>query len=221
VPSYAEQVRRIDVQLRSRFPHLPTRIYDVHPFGYVIVFDAELLDAQKIEKEFDGQIRWLTVPVRISNDRPPAYRRELAPIQDSELAHDFAGMSLSTFAFENLVAARFPELSVIGSRLVSGAAQTIELLIGQGTDARLQQRVLTFCQALGLPCIFHLIEDAGPARIASIPLVMDPLKVVATRSRGRSMCRLALPATPAARVSLHAREFVAARLLEFGKIFPD
>jgi len=111
VPSYAEQVRRIDVELRSRFPHLLTRIYDVHPFSYVIVFDAELQDAQKIEKEFDGQIRWLTVPVRISNDRPLVYRRELAPIQDSELAHDFAGMSPSTFAFENLVALRWPASS--------------------------------------------------------------------------------------------------------------
>jgi len=185
VPSYADQVRRIDVELRSRFPHLLTRLYEVDLLSYVIVFDAELQDAQKIAKEFDGQIRWVTVPVRISNDTPPTYRRQLTPIQDTELARDFAGMSLTTFAFENLVAARFPELVVIGSRLVSGTTQTIELLIGCGTDAELKQRVLAFCQALGLPCVFSLVEEAGPAKSASIPLVMDPLKVVATGFRGQ------------------------------------
>lgn len=185
LPSYADQVRRIDVELRSRLPHLLTRIFEVSSFSYVIVFDAELQDAQKIEKEFDEQIRWVTVPVRISNEIPSAYQRELEPIKDINLAHDFVGMSLTTFGFENLIAARFPGLSVIGSRLVSGTAQTIELLIGKGTNIDLQLCVLTFCEALGLPCTFALVEEAGPSRSASIPLLMDPLKVVATRSRGQ------------------------------------
>ena len=63
-PSYADQVRRIDVELRSRFPYLQTRLYEVDAFSYLIVFDAELQDAQKIGKEFYHEIRWVTVPVR-------------------------------------------------------------------------------------------------------------------------------------------------------------
>ena len=94
-------------------------------------------------------------------------------------------MSLTTFGLENLVASRFPGLSVTGSRLVSCTTPTLELMIGQGTTIEMRQRLLTFCQALGLPCAFTLKEEAGPSRSTSISVAMDPMQVVATAYRGK------------------------------------
>lgn len=71
--AYAGQLRRIDALLRSRFPNLVTRIYEVKPEQFVLVFDAVLQDAATIADEFNRSIRFLTVAATLSNTPPGTY----------------------------------------------------------------------------------------------------------------------------------------------------
>ena len=45
--SFAGQVRRIDAMLRSRFPNLHTRIFEVGIHQFEIIFDTELQNADE------------------------------------------------------------------------------------------------------------------------------------------------------------------------------
>lgn len=61
-PPPDSMVRRTDVALRALYPHLETRIFEIAPHRFQIVFDRELLDAASIE------------PRRIVGDRLNFYR---------------------------------------------------------------------------------------------------------------------------------------------------
>jgi hypothetical protein len=64
-PDRAGWVRRADVSLRAAYPNLMTRIFEVAPHNFVIVFDKALQDASAINFE---EIRPIGLPARISND---------------------------------------------------------------------------------------------------------------------------------------------------------
>ena len=53
---YHGWIRRIDVSLRTHYPNLVTRIFEIAPSQYAIVFDKELRDADSIRSFFDTNI---------------------------------------------------------------------------------------------------------------------------------------------------------------------
>ena len=85
-PSDDEPVRRVDANLRSRYPFLRTRLFALAPHRYLIVLDRQDLPAESVAEEFDNQIRFITLQVGVSNDLPASYVRELSPIDDHAIA---------------------------------------------------------------------------------------------------------------------------------------
>jgi hypothetical protein len=70
-------VRRTDVALRAAYPQLQTRIFQIGPFAYRIVFDEAVLRFDAISDEFENNIRPLTLQVGTSNEMPPNFLREI------------------------------------------------------------------------------------------------------------------------------------------------
>ena len=114
--SHAGQVRRMDVILRSRFPNLVTRIYEVGSDQFVIVFDTALQDAAAIADEFDRSIRFMTVGATLSNTPPETYLREIPVLSDTEAAGDMTGLPLREFDLLNLLLSRFPDSDILAVR---------------------------------------------------------------------------------------------------------
>lgn len=111
--SFAGQVRRIDAMLRSRFPNLHTRIFEVATHQFEIVFDTELQDADEISEEFDNSIRFMTVPVTLSNQIPQSCITELVPLSDEDAMGEMAGLPLRCVDLLNLLASRFPTAGIM------------------------------------------------------------------------------------------------------------
>jgi hypothetical protein len=106
----ASWVRRADISLRAHYPNLVTRIFEIAPHQFVIVFDKSLQDAAQIDFE---DIRPITLQAKISNEVPVNFIREIQPLQDDQLAHNFEGFPFNNVQLFNLVVGRFPDLPIV------------------------------------------------------------------------------------------------------------
>lgn len=148
---YAQQVRRIDVELRSRLPHLTTRIFEISEESYVIWFDRMLTDAEHFKAEFQHDVRYATVPVEITNEFPTSFLREWPTILDSELSKDFAGLSFTNFGLVNLIAAKFPDFPLRSIEMKGSVyPYTLKLVVATDVVDITRVEVLSFCNRLGL-----------------------------------------------------------------------
>ena len=140
-PSQAAAVRRTDVRLRSTYPQLQTRIFEIGPHVYRIVFDKAALDAEAIRAEFDISIRPITLRVDVSNDVPPQYLQELPPITDHELSKGLAGLPLTRDDIRTILASKYrdlPELVAIGPAEAEGQKLTFAQHLSEEEEVRVR-----------------------------------------------------------------------------------
>lgn len=156
-------VRRADVRLRSDYPNLITRIFQTTPHQFVITFDKALQDASRIDFE---QIRPVTLQVTISNEIPAAYLREILPLSDHELAHNFEGFPFNLTQLFNLVVGRFPELPIITIQ-DGGSPMRVIVELSHGISAGREAELLTFCNGLGAPAPFELKVTGRPLEVGA------------------------------------------------------
>lgn len=114
-PPQSAAVRRTDVALRAAYPQLRTRIFQIAPFAYRIVFDEAVLRAETIRDDFEANIRPVTLQVQISNDIPANFLREIPPLRDHELASGFAGLPMNRQDIRTILYGRIPTLPDIVS----------------------------------------------------------------------------------------------------------
>ena len=99
--------------LRSRFPNLHTRSFEVGIHQFEIIFDTELQNADEISEEFHSSIRFMTVPVTLSNQVPQSYISELVPLSDEDAMGGMIGIPLRCVDLLNLLASQFPAAGII------------------------------------------------------------------------------------------------------------
>lgn len=179
--SYAGQVRRIDALLRSRFPNLVTRIYEVKPDQFVIVFDAALQDVAATAEEFDHSIRFMTVAATLSNTPSETYLREIPVLSDAEAAGDMAGLPLRTFDLLNLLLSRFPDSDILAVRDDPKDRKVI-LSVQTAPDTKIESQLIEFVDSFDLPLTVE-IEISPNRQQDAIPEIDDPMFVWASRLR--------------------------------------
>jgi len=192
---YNGWIRRNDLILRTRYPNLETRIFEVQPNQYVIVFDRAVLDAVAVRDEFARSIRFITLNAGVANDVPEKYVREIAPLRDDEIARGYAGIPFSVPDINNLIAARFPKLPIVAVR-DGGDPMMVTVELSENISKADEELLLAFCNGLEaiVPWQVAIVPrpDTPPAdeasmRIAGLKMPMpdaDPLAVRATRRRG-------------------------------------
>ena len=183
---YEGQVRRIDAHLRSRFPNLVTRIYEVRRNEFVVFIPAKMKDVDEIAEEFDRSIRFVTVAVKLSNSVPSVFLRQIQPLSEQESIGTMVGLSLTATDLQNLVLSRFPDLDVIGirERYSPDAAATI-LLGGEPSDDT-RRRMAQFVKALGIPVPVEIDVSHSPEAPVDIRKHANPMYVWASRLRPKA-----------------------------------
>jgi hypothetical protein len=173
-------LRRMDVNLRARYPNLVTRLFEVALNRFVIVFDKSLQDADAIREEFE-RIRFATLAVTISNETPSKILREIKPIADRDLGRGYEGLPLSIPDLVNLLAARFPDVPIVAVR-DGGTPMKVTVQLGHEIDDAARKEVEVFCTALAIPVPFELIVSEAPVATGTFP-GNDVFRIQATRLR--------------------------------------
>lgn len=170
---------RSDLALRTEHPYLTTRIFEVEPHRFLIVFDAALLEASAVAELFHRTMRYVTTHIDLSNTLPETYLRELSPLGDRELARDFKGLPLTRSDLVNLLGAKVPALDVLDVGDPDG--QRVDILIASGAPVEARARAEQILDGVAAGAAIRLVEADSAKR--DLPQSSDPIGVVAHKFR--------------------------------------
>jgi hypothetical protein len=187
MPDRAGWIRRADVTLRIHYPNLITRIFEVAPHQFRIVFDRSLHDAAGMNFE---EFRPITLQATVSNEIPATFIREIPTLPDRDLARNFEGFPFNQIQLFHLIAGRFPDFPIVAVR-DGGEPMAITVELSHALQPDEDRQILDFCNGVGAPAPFQLkvtgptAEPASPAiPIARVPgRNDDALFIAASRTR--------------------------------------
>ena len=179
--SYSGMIQRIDARLRSKYPHLETRIFEVNVNEFQIQFDPTIQDALAISKDFDYSICFIGVAATLTNDIPLTFLRELSTLSDFEATATMIGLPFSTSDLYNLFVSRFPNLGIGSVRARRGEYITICFQGRPSFESILQLREFVSELAQPIEVRFDFMYSKEPKKIESIP--SEPLYIIASRLR--------------------------------------
>ena len=108
-----QYVRRDDLKLRSVYPSLKTRIFEVAPDRFLIYVQNPVKDRDALCKEFNHSIRFIISPVGLTFELPKQFVREIPIIEDSQIGDSFAGIGWTANQLYNLLYSKFPFLNSV------------------------------------------------------------------------------------------------------------
>ena len=174
--------RRIDANLRHRFPHLVTTLYEVEADRFVIVFDPSLERVSTIEKEFQHSIRFVTASVDLANDEPDTYLRRIPPLSDTDALGQLTGLSLRRIDITNLLLSRFRVIESVQIDEPSTGGKVRITLAGR-IEAQTVAAVSRFMKSLHLPADFDVEVSSVQSPETADPATGFPLAILASRLR--------------------------------------
>ena len=179
---YVGQVKRIDALLRSRFPYLLTDIYEIRVNHFVIVIAPEIERVERIEEEFDSSIRFLTVPVILSNSRPETFIRQIPALTDQESTGTMVGLPVARKDLLNLLMSKFGNVDVMDIEEARAPSRRARIVVGTDPDAATRAEIGEFVDALDIGVPVE-IRVASAKRRFGIPKGHDPMFVWAAALR--------------------------------------
>ena len=176
------QVKRIDALLRARFPYLLTDIYETRTNHFVIVIAPEIERVEKIAKEFDNSIRFLTVPVILANSRPETFIRRIPALTDQESTGTMVGLPVTRKDLLNLLMSKFPHVDMMDIEEIRAPGRQVRIVVGTDPDTATRAEIAEFVDALDIGVPIE-IRVASAERRFEIPKGHDPMFVWATALR--------------------------------------
>ena len=184
VRDYAGQVKRIDALLRARFPYLDTEIYETRPNRFVIVVPPDIEQVERISTEFDRSIRFVTVPVSLSNTRPDAHLRHVPGLTDQASTGTMTGLPLTRNDLVNLLLSKFPDLDVVDVEEDDNSPiMEVTVVLGTDPNADVCEAMDAFIAALSVPVPVRVRVAAAKQPVGVRKDVQDPLFVWASALR--------------------------------------
>jgi hypothetical protein len=185
VPDRTGWIRRADVSLRTHYPNLVTRLFEIGPHQFLIVFDRSLQNAAQVDFE---KYRPVTLQARISNEVPATYIREIPSLPDDQLARNFEGFPFNARDLFNLVVGRFPDLPIVSIK-DGGTPMTITVELTHAIDPAQERELLGFCNGIAAPAPFQLsvtgraLDATRSPTLGPIGAANDALFIGASRLR--------------------------------------
>ena len=183
---FETQVRRIDALLRSRFPYLVTDIYEVNPNEFVIVVPTETQIVDEIEEEFDNSIRFLLVPVTLSNSIPSSFERQIPSLSERESIGTMIGLPVTPIELQNLLLSRFPEVDIVSVEERFTPDIAVIVLVAHKPDSEKCQQILEFADTLGISVPVEIQVSDSSETPADIPKDWNPMSIWASQLRPES-----------------------------------
>ena len=143
-PDYSGWCKRIDLSLRSKYPHLQTRIFKINNNSYSIYVVGSLENFEDFVQDFEKSIKFMTVPVQVVNITPKNYECEIQRIEDNAVPSQFEGVPFSIGQLSNHIECLHPGIYV--SKIINSAIcgkSSIEIFgeISESTRAEIEDTI--------------------------------------------------------------------------------
>ncbi|KRR09980.1 hypothetical protein CQ12_06090 [Bradyrhizobium jicamae] len=163
---------------------MQTRIFQVSPFKYAIVFDAAILGADQIRGEFANSIQPAALSIELSNDIPTNFLREIATIADHQIASGFAGLPFNRDDLRTVLYGKFPSLPSL-VRVEDVESPSITLCFERELLDDEKRSVAAFFEQweAGWPIEFAVASSTGETAAPDSPFGRDMLRIKPVRTR--------------------------------------
>lgn len=153
-------VRRDDLRLRSRYPSLKTKIFEIEAERFLIYVQNPFDDRDALCEEFNNSIRFITSPVKLTFKLPEKFIKEIPVIADSEIGDNFAGIGWTVNQFYNLLYSKFPFLkSIIIDSVENGV---VKIHFTKGLSGLYNSQLTSFLESISGNCIkFKALFDGS------------------------------------------------------------
>jgi len=153
-----ERVRRAELYLRKKYPHLATRIFKLNNGFYGILLEDFTGNFDEIKKEFEYEIKPVATPVMLLEKIPDCIEEELPIINDTEIGKNFSGLSLTLPDLKYLLISKFPMIEIIHLESFE-RERKLNVYTDIISDANLKKELIDFLYSLDIPMDFYLIEN--------------------------------------------------------------
>lgn len=153
-----KEILRCDFYLRTKYPHLNTRIFKLKNEFYTIYADNCPKPFSLFEDKFNNQIKPITAPVLLTEKIPENFEEELTPLSDSDIVSDYSGIPFSTFQLQRLLQYKFLDIDIV---LVDEDNQSRQILlyIRIMKNPVCRKKLEDFINSLELNIPVKIIED--------------------------------------------------------------
>ena len=153
-----KEILRCDFYLRTKYPHLNTRILKLKNGSYTIYANNFPQPFSTFEKEFHYSIKPITTPVLLTETIPEDFEKEIFPLKDDEIVSDYSGMPLTIWQLQRLLQYKFLDIDIV---LVDEDNQSRQILlyIRIMKNPVCRKKLEDFINSLELNIPVKIIED--------------------------------------------------------------
>lgn len=152
-----KEILRCDFYLRTKYPHLNTRIFKLKNDFYTIYADNYPKPFSLFEDKFHNQIRPITAPVSLTETIPENFEKEITPLSDTDIVSDYSGIPFSSFQLQRLIQFKFSNINCIC--ITHDNSDYIDFYIQKISDEDTQLKFINFINSLELSLPFKIIDD--------------------------------------------------------------
>lgn len=153
-----KEILRCDFYLRTKYPHLNTRIFKLKNGFYTIYADNYPKPFSSFEDKFHNQIKPITSPVLLTEKIPENFEKEITPLADSDVVSDYSGIPFSTFQLQRLIQFKFPNINCICINH-ENSSDHIDFYIREISNEDTRLKLIAFINSLELSLPFKIIDD--------------------------------------------------------------
>lgn len=153
-----KEILRCELYLRTKYPHLNTRILKLKNGFYTIYANNFPQPFSTVEKEFHYSIKPITTPVLLTESIPQDFEKEIFPLKDDEIVSDYSGMPFTIWQLQRLLQYKFPDIDIV---LVDEDNQSRQILLYIRIMENLvcRKKLEDFINSLELNISVKIIED--------------------------------------------------------------
>lgn len=152
-----KEILRCDFYLRTKYPHLNTRIFKLKNGFYTIYADNYPKPFSSFKDKFHNQIRPITAPVSLTETIPENFEKEITPLSDTDIVSDYSGIPFSPLQLQRLIQFKFPNINCIC--ITHDNSDYIDFYIQKISDEDTQLKFINFINSLELSLPFKIIDD--------------------------------------------------------------
>ena len=106
--------RRIDLNFRSRYPYLNTKIFKLNNYKYQIFIIEKIENFSEIQNIFNREVKFMTAPVELVDNEPSLYQTQLKCIEDMDIPSKFEGIPFTLNQIYKHILALHPKIKISG-----------------------------------------------------------------------------------------------------------
>lgn len=129
-------VKRTDLDLRTEYLGLQTKIYDLGYEKYSILVENYKGSFEKLKKHFDYSICPMGTPIELINEEPKEYLKIIDNIPYNDIINNFQGVCLTKPEIDNMLISKFYYIDIIDITSIPGMNARLIITVSDDTESQ-------------------------------------------------------------------------------------